>query len=277
MCGRRPRGCYTRGMELTHGTNLALAPSLGPVIRRTGGQISDTVDRLAALGFEAIQLDATLPTIRPRELSRSGRRDLHALLRRRGAHPAGMDLFIPPWHYNSVDHGERALNATLQAIELAADLGHLPLSLALPVAELPNELRGTLVDTADRHDVPLAVHGEGQIQPLIDWIDEVDMPALGAALDPAAVLSHGADPSQTAQQLASRLTIARVSDLERGVGQASRCPVGTGQLDVATYRVSVDLAERRIGPVVLDLQGLSDPVGAAETGSDAWQNAAFEG
>jgi sugar phosphate isomerase/epimerase len=238
--------------------------------------VRGAVDRIAALGFESVQLDATLKGIRPRELDRSGRRDLHALLRRRGAHPAGLDCFIPPEHYTDVQHGERALHATLHAIELAGDLGKLAVSLTLPVATLPEAVGSAIVDHADRHDVRLAVHGEDEREALLRWIEGVDLPALGAGLAPAAVLARKEDPCQAAQQFGRRLTVARLSDWRQGPGGGGyRCPAGAGQLDLAAYRVSVDLAERRYGPVVLELRGLSAPLEAAEQSQHAWANAAF--
>jgi sugar phosphate isomerase/epimerase len=258
---------------LTHGTNLALAPTLGPLLRKWGGTVQHAVDRIAQQGFASVQLDATIPTLRPRELSRSGRRDLAALLRRRGADPAGLDLFIPPWHYTSPDHGERAVHATHQAIELAADLGHLPLSLALPVPDLPDELARDLVDAADRHDVSLAVHDQAHLQEVLTWADAVDLPALGAGFDPAMALSRGEDPVQQLQQAGRRLSVARLSDLERT--GAARCAAGSGQLDLAAYRVSVDLAENRAGHVVLELRGLNEPLAAAQSAAEAWERATF--
>jgi len=261
--------------ELTHGTDLSLSPTLGPLVRELGTNVRQAVDRVAAMGFGSLQLDATLKGIRPRELSRSGRRDLHALIRRRGPLPAGLDCFIPAWHYTSLDHGERALAATLEAIELAADLGRLPVSLTLPATELAGETARTIVDAADRYDIRLAVHDGAHLDALIQWIDGVDHSGLGAGLDPAEVLATEGDPTQAAQRLAGRLTLARLGDLERGTVDSGRCAVGDGQLDVATYRVSVDLAEKRIGPVVVELRGLHAPLAAARRAGEVWINAAF--
>jgi sugar phosphate isomerase/epimerase len=246
------------------------------LVRLLGGTVRSAVDRAASLGFEAVQLDATLQGIRPRELSQSGRRDLHALIRRRGAHPAGLDCFIPPAHYTSPDYGERALSATLQAIELAADLGRLPVSLTLPVQTLPTSVANAIVEAADGYSVPVAVHAEGELAALQRWLEAVDLPVLGAGLDPAAALHHELDPARAAQQLGDRLCIARLSDVHRGAGGSGRCAPGQGQLDLTSYRVSVDLAERRRGPVVLELRGLASPLTAAEQAGQAWANASFE-
>jgi sugar phosphate isomerase/epimerase len=260
--------------ELTHGTDLSLSPTLGPLVRLLGGTVRSALDRFAALGFESIQLDATLKGIRSRELSHSGRRDLHALVRRRGARPAGLDCFIPPKHYTSTEHGERALTATREAIELAADLGHLPVSLTLPVDELPEAVSRAIVEAADGYDVPLAVHGETEPEALSHWLEQIDLPTVGAGLDPAAALAAGADPAQAAQQLGPRLMVARLSDWEPSPS-GGRCAVGQGRLDLAAYRVSVDLAERRKGPIALELRGLNAPLAAAQQAGQRWADAAF--
>ena len=41
-----------------------------------------------------------------------------------------------------------------------------------------------------------------------------------------------------------------------------------------SYRVSTDLAPGRLGPVVLDLRGLPDPVPAAREARRAWESVA---
>ena len=79
--------------------------------------------RMAEVGIPAVQLDATLSGIRPRELSPRTRKDLAALIQRQGLRLAGLDLFIPRSHYLESDRQDRAITAALAAIELAADLG----------------------------------------------------------------------------------------------------------------------------------------------------------
>lgn len=269
---------------LTHGSDLSLSPTLTPLVRSMGGKVRKAVEHAAAAGFNAIQLDATLAGIRPRELDGRARKDLLALLARRGARPTGIDLFIPRQHYTDPQHVDRAMTATLAAIGLAADLGKLPLSLAIPVNKMPDELKTVLIETADSRGIRLAIHAEDQLDALIAWITTVDLPALGAAIDPAALLARGKNPVDIAQQLGSKLTVARLSDVERGsspdedepAGEAVRCPVGSGDLDVLAYRVAADLASNRAGPVVLDLRGLVNPLQSAAAAKKQWDDAAFE-
>ena len=268
---------------VTHGSDLTLAPTLRPLIQAAGGTLRQALDRLAGRGVGPVQLDATLAGLRPRELDERARRELAALIRRRGAYPAGLDLFIPRKHYLEREHVDRAVAASVAAIELAADLGRLPVSLALPVASVDESVRHALVEAADGRGVPLAVHGEDELDALQRWLDELDLPGIGAGVDPAAVLAGGGDPVQVVQRLAPRLVVARVSDVERGGdaddrtrSQAVRCRLGAGVLDVAAYRICVDLAERRVGPVVLELRGLAEPFAAVATAREAWDSAAFE-
>ncbi|MEX0744511.1 MAG: TIM barrel protein [Phycisphaeraceae bacterium] len=266
---------------LTHGSDVTLSPALGPLVR-PHGTIRAAIDRLVRLGFHSIQLDATLPGLRPRELSPRGRRDLLALLSRSNVRPAGLDVFIPRKHYTDPNQVDRAMAATTAAIELAHHLGRLPVSLGLPVKRLPDELRTAMIEAADGHGVRLAVHAEDQLDALEAWVGEVDLPCLGAAIDPAALLARGHDPSAVAQRIGKRLAVARLSDLDRNgaddeddAGEAIRCPVGQGELDLIPYRVSLDLAGGRSGPVVLDLRGLVQPFAAAATARQAWDDAAF--
>lgn len=275
---------------LTHGSDLSLAPTITPVVQQVGGTVRAALERIARLGFENVQLDASLRGIRPRELDREGRRELFSAVRRRGLGVAGLELFIPRKHYLDPQHVDRAMSATIAAIELAADLGRVPLSLSLPVRKLADdsaELAGTIVEAADGHGVPIAVHGEDQLDALQGWIDAVDLPALGAAVDPAPLMARGHDPAVIAQRLGRRLTVGRLSDLERGLsdeqheagegaggGETIRCTPGAGELDLMAYRVALDLATSRPGPVVLDLRGLTDPIQAALNARHAWDNAA---
>lgn len=268
---------------LTHGSDLTLSPTLTPLVRAANGTVRSALDQLGRAGFAGVQLDATLPGLRPRELDARARKDLLALLNRRNVRATGIDLFIPRRHFTSPDHSDRAMSAALAAVTLAADLGRLPLSLALPVKTMPPELRAALVEAADGHGIRLAIHAEDQLDALEAWVTEVDLPTLGAAIDPAAVLARGQDPAQVVQRFGKRLAVARLSDVERGTSddepgeatEAVRVSAGRGDLDLIPYRVAVDLAGHRAGPVVLDLRGLANPLNAAVAAKHAWDSAAF--
>ena len=80
---------------------------------------------VASHGVRSIQLDVTMPEVRPRDLDRSGRRDLAALLRRCGLSISGLDLFIPPEHFSDAASEERAVGAAGHASGMLAELAGL--------------------------------------------------------------------------------------------------------------------------------------------------------
>jgi len=259
---------------LTHGSDLSLAPTIRQIVEAIG-TVTDALSRLATAGFEAVQLDAALSGIRPRELDRRARKDLLALMTRRGMRLGGIDLLIPRRHYVETEHQDRAMQSTLAAIELAADLGRVALSIALPVADMDADLKSCLVEAADGHGVRLAVHAEDQLEALEAWLTEVDLPAVGAGVDPAAMMAVSLDPSSVIYRTARRLVAGRLSDQSDVPGaQGTRCVAGSGDLDLSTYRVALDLAANRAGPIVLDLRSVANPLAAATAAKTAWENAA---
>ncbi len=261
---------------LGHGSDLSLAPTVGPLARQSGRRLQPIAGDLAKAGFHGLQLDATLPGIRPRDLSHRARQDLIAMLAREGMVAAGLDLFIPRKHFIDPTQLDRAMAATLAAIELAGDLGRLPLSLALPVDQVSPDALAALVEAADGFSVPLGIHAEDRLDALAAWLDELDQPMIGAAIDPAALIAGDHSPAKAAAKLGKRLRIARLSDCTGPAGDAAsqRCPPGQGELDLMAYRLTLDMAQHRRGPVVLDLRNLSGPGAAAQQARAAWDDAA---
>lgn len=277
---------------LTHGSDLTLAPTLRPIARQFDGTVRTAIDRLADAGFRAVQLDGTLPGIRPRDLDQRGRRDLIGVLTRRGMTLAGIDLFLPRRHFLETENIDRAMAASVAAISLAADLGRVPVSISLPVKSLGDDARKAIVEAADGHGVRLAIHAEDAIDELAAWVDRLDLHALGIGIDPAAVLASGKvgdgagnDPVKILHRLGRRVAVARLDDLagadsdasdDEGIcGAGYRCVLGEGDLDVLSYRIALDLAAGRTGPVVLDLRGLENPLAGALAAHKTWEGAAF--
>lgn len=275
---------------LTHGSDLTLAPTAGPIVRQLGLPLVKVLDQLVKLGFAAVQLDATLSGIRPRDLSPVARRDLAGTCNRRGLRLAGLDLFIPRKDFLDGSKVDRAMNAALAGIELAADLGRVPLSLPVPVSKLDSATLAALVEAADGRGVALAVHAEDQLQALNEWINKVDLPCLGVALDPAAILARSKAAEDVVNANAQKLFVARLSDFtitgggddddddqnrSRPNATGLRCAIGQGELNLLAYRIALDLATARRGPVVLDLRNMENVIQAAEAGKTAWDDAAF--
>jgi len=228
------------------------------------------IDRAHDLGFRAVALDATRPGLRPRELDRSARRELAALLRRLELRCAGLDLWIPPAHFSDPARTDRALDAAGAACALAAELAALApgsaravVSLTLP-EECPPPVRRDLEDRAARVGARIADHAwppaanEGAPDP--------NAP-LGVGIDPAVLLLRKQDPAAAASQHAHRIVSTRLSDSDGAV----RVAPGKGGLDVAGYAVA--LATGGIGgDVVLDLRGLRGQDEIARDALDAWAN-----
>src|SRR2546426_244768 len=160
-------------------------PRLAPTLACLGPRPRAALERLAAAGFRRVQLSASQETLRPRELDRSGRRDLLILLRRLELSAGGLDAWVPPARLRDPESVDRAVGALKEAIVLAADLGRLPVTLTLP-PPLPEAGAGTgsdpvidaLVEHALRHGLAL---GDSAAPP----VARLDV---GVAIDPVAWL-----------------------------------------------------------------------------------------
>jgi sugar phosphate isomerase/epimerase len=208
----------------------------------------------AGLGYRSVQLDAAAAGVRPRELDRSGRRDLAASLRRLELGFSGLDLWIPPAHFVDPAQADRALGAAAAALELAADLSRLVggdgavVSIALP-EKSPAALAGSLASQADRVGARIADH---------QWPARAGDGPVGVGIDAATLLAAGADPAAEVSRLARAPASARLSDFAPG----GRVAVGEGRLDVLAYRVA--LATKGYGrPLVVDLRGVRNQEAAA--------------
>lgn len=261
---------------LSHGSDLRLAPTIAPVVQASRKPLKQTFAVIAEQGFAAVQLDATLPGLRPRELDTTARRDVLSTARRAGLTLAGIDFFIPAEHYHDPQHVDRAVQAASAACELAGDLGRVPISLNLPIKKVDASLTQMIIDIADGHGVTLAIHDEANLTGLADWLKGHTAGHVGMGLDPAALLIRDHDPADAAQSQSSTLRVARLSDASTGQADGGRQVVGTGSLQLMAYRVSVDLAPNRLGPVVLDLRGLTSPLDAMRSAKAAWDNAAVQ-
>lgn len=257
---------------LTHGSDLRLAPTLRPIVDQLKASPRLALAKISELGFSAVQLDAAIPGLRPRELDVTARRDLAAAVKRSGLSIAGVDLFIPPDHYHDSAHLDRAAEALHAACRFAADLGRLPLTINLPTATADRSLVEGLVAASDSLGTPLVICDPQPASELREWLKPFASPLVTFGVDPAACLMGRGDPVAKVQGLSSCLGQARLSDAVQGQGD-SRCPLGQGDLDLLAYRVSVDLAEPAFGPLVLDLRSLASPLSAATAGLKQWDSA----
>jgi len=236
---------------------------LAPTLAALGDRPRTAIDRLAGLGFRAVQLSASQPGLRPRELDSSGRRDLKTRLSRLAMAPAGLDLWLPEAHLRDPARVDRAVAAIQAAVELAADLGRIAMSLMLPAREDAvspiTAILDAVVEKALRFGVPLA---DCAVPPS-------DRAEVGVGIDPAFWMSHGRNPVEAVRVHADRLRSVRLSDL---ASTGERVPAGSteeGRLDLPEYRAALQ-AHGYDGPVVVDLRGRGDPWGDLEQVERAW-------
>lgn len=231
-----------------------------------GALVREKITWAAQRGVRAVQIDAMAAGVRPRELDRSGRRDLAALLRRSELACSGVDLFIPPEHFVQVDKVDRAVSAVIEAMEMASELstlaagavvtrissGVLPVCLVLPSAATVS-VRRTLAEHAERRGARIADHA----WPLHEQ-GAGDDRGIAVGLDPATILLAQQDPAQIAAQLGERIASARLTDVARGIGANRVAPgAATGRLDVLAYLVAIATGAK-LNHVVLDLRGITD-------------------
>ena len=241
---------------------------LAPTLAALGDKPRAALDRLASLAFRAVQLSATQPGMRPRELDRSGRRDLMGRLGRLEIAPAGLDLWIPEAHLRDPARVDRAVGAIEAAVELAADLGRVSLSLLLPRRDEAPDSIGPVLDAVIEKSIRFGV-------PLADCeVPPSDRAEVGVGIDPVIWLSNGRDPVEAVATHADRVQSARLGDL---TVSGARIAVGAGngehgRLDLGAYRGVLERCGFS-GPVVVDLRSQNDPWRELEESVHAWAEA----
>ena len=240
----------------------------------------------ARLGYRQVQLDAAARDARPRDLSRSARRDLAAALRRLELRASGVDLWIPPRHLVQPETADRALSALADAARFAAEMADLTggtpvLSTALPAGEARERAVSSVEGAVAASGARLADHAWPPDPAAVESGRSGGVLAVG--LDPAAVFLASGDadergkgggdggeggrwggPGRSASRLGAALLAARLSDL----APEGRVAPGEGRLDATAYVVSLATAGYG-GPLVVDLRGLRDPEAGARRGLDA--------
>ena len=248
----------------------SLSVTLGPLVGGGGDggsggsggfDVRGALRYVADSGYRFVQLSGAIAGLRPRELGRSARRDLRARLGRMGLVISGIDLWVPSEHFEDGAQCERAVNALKDVIELAADLGRVGVSTALPNGgeDGDGDVNGVMGEIADRADicgVLVTDYGDGGGEGL---------EMIGWGIDPAAEILKGRDP--VAEVLGNAgVGGARFSDAD-GAGRVEQ---GLGRLDVLGYQVALVTAGYS-GAVVVDLRGLGDAVGGVKRARALWE------
>lgn len=210
-------------------------------------------------GYDALQVNAADPATRPRDLSRSGRRDLAAHLRRHELSCSGVDLWIPRPHFSDQATIDRAVAALLDAIDFASDLAELTGGQRVLSTLIPSDTARGVIDAIAERALATGVEVANHAYP---WSEESQQAAaLAIGLDPSAVILAGEDPAAAVSSAAGtgRLASVRLSDL----AESGRVMPGEGALEPLAYRVAV-ATSGYTGPLVVDLRGL--PSGSQQGG-----------
>lgn len=223
--------------------------------RDKAGLARAAMEWAAGTGYRWVQLDAT--ALRGRDLDRSARRDVAVTLRRLGLGVSGWDLWVPPSHFKAGVDVDRAVAATVGALELAAEMrGLLEGSQAVLSIVLPADADSS-VGTALRG----ACEQWGSAVADFAWpVQAGDRggEGIGVGIDPASLIAAGADPVLECARLSAAPRAARWSDFSGG----QRVMAGTGSLDIPAYEATLVARGLRC-PVVVDLRGLRDQRRAA--------------
>lgn len=231
------------------------------------GQLREAVALARAARCTLLQLDGKLPGLRARELDRSARREVAAILRREGLGLSGIDLWIPPAHFSQSQHVDRATEAVREACSLAADVARL-LGSTQPLVciELPADARDGVLDAiaTAASSAGTLVADFGQLVQSLTPAVPVGGP-IGLGFDPAADLLAGRDPTVTLAALGRRVITARLTDAQN----FGRCTVGLGRLDIAAFKATLAVATSARS-VTLDLRGVSVGLNALKPSVNAW-------
>jgi len=174
----------------------ALAATVAPLVAaRECADVREALVWASEAGCRGVQLSATEPELRPRDLSQSARRDLAATLARLELACSGIDFFLPPSHLVDPAFVTRALEAIDGALELAAFLGRAPVTIPL----------GPTEDCVARHAIAASASRLG-VEVLLPVVRPEDAAGLAppflASVDCASVLGAGGRPEDLVARLA---------------------------------------------------------------------------
>jgi len=162
------------------------------------------LSRAQSLGIPGIQLSAAQPGTRPRDLGESARRDLMATARRHELVLSGVDAWVRRDDLRDPARMGAALEAILEAIVLASDLGRIPVSLGIPEEDDLSEVIDAIAAEAGRRGVGIVEHSVP--------ITQREAP-FAVGIDPPMWITAGLDPLDGVREAGSRLGSFRLADL----------------------------------------------------------------
>jgi len=233
-----------------HEPALAIAPLSGPPRER--------LETARAVRARGVVLDATLPGLRPRELDRSARRGLCALLRRLELRLAGLDLPIPAAHFTDPATQDRAVSAVSQACAFLAEAAALAETTPILHLAAPDPHAA-----AAAADLGVALTAPPPAEPPAELPEPFT-----TSIDLAELILADQDPLKAIAET-PEVGAIRLSDAARGVRQ----PLGAGELDVFGAR-AVTITAAAAAELIIDVRDLPDARAAAERSLEAWADAA---
>lgn len=266
--GASPAGFLARvttpslSFRVLHAPEIAVALVGLPARSGPWSSTPDAAAWVRDLRVRGITLDAGRPDCRARELGRSARRDLGAMLRRTELEVSGIDLFIPPEHFTDSARCERAFETVQQTAMLAVELARLVGGRSRPVVALtlpssmPDHDRNTLGAIFEKYGAVGADHTPGA-PAHSTW--------LGTGIDPAAQFLAGADPVKATTE--PGVTALRLTNLNA----TGRCAVNAegGRLDLLAYTAATLTGDLRW--ITADTRGLAEPQRGVHAAVKAWR------
>ncbi|MCC6970489.1 MAG: hypothetical protein IT434_09730 [Phycisphaerales bacterium] len=217
------------------------------------------IEWIGSRGVRFVQLDAAMAGMRARELGRSARRDIAALVKRVGLSISGLDLWVPAAHFVDPANQQRAIDATIGACELAAQLRSI-LGDAGGVAgnnagfgvslSLHEETPGAVLDAIGAAASRAGVFVFDHAWPMRSVAS--DSP-IRVAIDPAVLIGAGASVAKAVLSASPAPGAFRLSDFS-AIG---RVAAGGGSLDLAGYDIALTTINWG-GAVTLDIRGLRE-------------------
>ena len=257
--GQRGGGVADTGWQRYNDrVSVPFGPSLDRALALVGlpGELRSQLGIAKESGYRGVQLNAAAAGVRPRELDRSARRDIGAMLTRHDLVLSGVDLWIPPEHFTEPESADRAMSALGEAIRFAAEMGVLCGSGGVVSCGLPKDeaVRSFAEQQAAAAGCIVADHS----WPL-DSVREAES-AIRAGIDPAVVLAAEGVGKGIGRLIAGvgAVASARLSDLD-GSG---RVEAGKGSLDQMSYEATL-VTVGYAGLLVVDMRGLPDPLASA--------------
>lgn len=214
--------------------------------------VREQVEWAATLGFRAVQWHGASPATRARDLARSARRDLAAMLRRHELVSSGVDLWIPTAHYLDPAHADRVAEAVAESLVFSADLASLSAGRAVVCVTLPAEpaAAGLIAALAERARTAGALLADAS------WPPKWTAQGVAVCIDPATIVLATEPTISPAKAIATAgpaVACARLSDL----GPAGRVEPGLGRLDLLAYLAALT-TNASVGSPVVDLRGIAD-------------------